>query len=176
MSISTLSQLGRLLVTTGGLGYMRPASGTWGSMPTVILAAALLLGLPALEFPALDTQVVYHGVLVAIMLLFSWACVHYGDAAEAHFNKKDPGYIVADETAGQVIPLLLLPASALATPQHLAITLAAAFVLFRIFDIAKLWPANGLQRVPGGWGVLLDDLVAGLQAAIVLQVALRIVW
>jgi phosphatidylglycerophosphatase A len=102
-----------------------------------------------------------------VLLIFSAACVAFGDRGEAKWGK-DGSEIVSDETAGMCIPLLLLPAATVATPALTAFTLLFAFLAFRAFDIAKPWPANALQRIPGGWGVLLDDLVAGLYAAIVI--------
>lgn len=161
-----LSPLGRAMVTSGGLGYLRPAPGTWGSLPPIGLAALLIAaGAPALLF---------HALLITTLILFTAACVVCGDAAEAYFNKKDPSHIVADETAGQCIPLLFLPAVATASPANAAITLAAAFFAFRLFDIFKPPPANRLQRLPGGWGVVLDDLFAGFYAAIAVQLLTRL--
>ncbi len=168
-----LSPTGKALVTTFGLGLMRPASGTWGSMPTVAIAGVLMLsGLRPCGDGVL-ASVVYHGVLVAVLLVFSWACIAFGDGAEVFFGKKDPGSVVADETAGQTIPLLALPAMATGTFWHLVFTLALAFVAFRVCDIVKAWPARGWQRYPGGWGILIDDLVAGVQALVIVQVVVR---
>jgi phosphatidylglycerophosphatase A len=153
------------LLTTLGMGHMRPAPGTWGSMPTAGLAGLLLL------FSA--PVWVYNAALAAVLLLSSAACVALGSWGEARFGRKDASEIVADETAGQCIPLFLLaPIAAPMTPEgflRLCVIVGAAFVLFRIFDILKPWPAYGLQRLPAGWGVLVDDLVAGLYAAIVLH-------
>ena len=59
---------------------------------------------------------------------------------------------------------------------RVSLAVGAAFVLFRIFDIIKPWPARGLQRVPGGWGILIDDLIAGLYAAAVTQLTVRWMW
>lgn len=155
------------LITTFGLGHMRPASGTWGSLPPVVLAGILMaLGAGPREHP-----VIYAGVLAAVFLLFGYACLRDGDAAEARFGKKDPGQVVADETCAQCIPLLFLPASAIATPKLAAFTLLLAFVAFRILDIVKPFPARQLQKVPGGWGILLDDLVAGAYAAALIHLA-----
>jgi phosphatidylglycerophosphatase A len=158
------------LLTTFGLGHMRPASGTWGSLPPPALAWGLiLLGLGPAEAPIL-----YHAVLVAILLLFSWACVAWGDRAEARFGKKDPGQVVADETAGQCIALVALPATC-ETPLAAMVCCAVAFLAFRFFDISKLPPADRLQRLPGGWGILIDDLIAGVEALVVVQVVARLV-
>jgi phosphatidylglycerophosphatase A len=159
-----------LLITTFGLGHMRPASGTWGSMPTVVLAAALMF---AGAGPA-ASPVLYHAVLIAWMLIFCIACLVGGREAEAAFGKKDPGQAVADETAGQVIPLLFLPAVATSTTNHTLLTLALAFVAFRVFDIIKLPPARQLQRLKGGIGILIDDLIAGVHALIVVQIVTRL--
>jgi phosphatidylglycerophosphatase A len=159
-----------LLITTFGLGHMRPASGTWGSMPTVVLAAALMF---AGAGPA-ASPVLYHAVLIACMLIFCIACLVGGREAEAAFGKKDPGQAVADETAGQAIPLLFLPAVATSTTNHTLLTLALAFVAFRVFDIIKLPPARQLQRLKGGIGILIDDLIAGVHALIVVQIVTRL--
>jgi len=150
-------------ITTFGLGRLRPAPGTWGSLPPVVLAAAML----AAGFPPLLAT----AVLLVVLVYFSAACLVQGDAAEARFGGKDPSSVVADETAGQCLPLLLLPAVAHASPLAGALTLLAAFLLFRVFDILKPWPADRLQAVPGGWGILLDDLIAGLYALATLHAA-----
>ncbi len=159
-----------LWITTFGLGHMRFASGTWGSLPTVALAALLILS----GFGPVQSPVLFNGVLLVWMLLFCVGCLAQGGAAERAFGKKDPSQAVADETAGQALPLLLLPAACFQSWQVAAATIAGAFVLFRIFDILKLWPANSLQRLPGGLGILVDDLVAGLQAMLVVQAVTRI--
>ncbi len=157
------------LVTVFGLGHLRPFPGTWGSLPTVILAAVLWgVGLGPGPHP-----VIFNLILAAVLVFFTLCCAILGDLAEAKFLKKDPSQVVADETAGQAIPLLLLPASALATPGMAALTLLLAFVAFRFMDIVKPPPAHQIQAVPGGWGLVLDDLVAGVYAMAVVQVALR---
>jgi len=165
-----------MLVTTFGLGYMRPASGTWGSMPTVAIAGGLILAgmRPCGAGPGASAA--YHGVLALVLIVFSLVCIGFGDAAEMHFGKKDPGNVVADETAGQAIALMGLPSAATDAPLHLLFTLALAFVAFRGFDIWKPWPARGLQSYRGGWGILLDDLAAGVQAAIIVQMVTRVVF
>lgn len=171
----TLSRVGAALVTTFGLGHLRPAPGTWGSMPPVALAAAMILaGWGPADGPA--AQALFNAAFALLLVVFSWGCVAYGDAAEARFGRKDPGSVCADETAGVCIPLLFLPAAATDTLPHAALTLAAVFFGFRAFDILKLPPAHALQRVPGGWGILLDDLVAGVQTMIVVQVLVRVAW
>lgn len=159
-----------LILTVGGLGHVRPAPGTWGSMPPVVLAALLIaLGLGPVEAP-----IVYNGVFLAVVVVFSLACAAFGDRAEARFWRKDPWQVVADETAGQSIALMLLPAAALATPAMTAFTLIYCFLAFRLFDIIKPFPAYRLQLLPGGWGILVDDLLAGVYAFVFVQAVARI--
>ena len=153
-----------LMLSTFGLGTLRPAPGTWGSIPPVLLAAALML----LGFG--PGTILYTVVLLAVLIVFSASCIAFGERGEARFGKKDASEIVADETAGQCIPLLLLPTATLATPTLAIFSLVFAFLAFRIFDIIKLWPADSLQRLPGGWGVLIDDLIAGVHAAVLIWV------
>jgi phosphatidylglycerophosphatase A len=174
MRKGALGPVGRFLITSGGLGFLRPASGTWGSMPPVALAALLLLaGIgPGFGFwPWLG----YHAVLVLVLILFTLVCLMLGDAAEAQFDRKDPGQVVADETAAMCIPLMFLPPESLSTFPRAAATLLVAFLAFRIFDILKLPPANRLQSIPGGLGIVIDDLVAGVHALIVTQLFAHLV-
>lgn len=157
------------MITSFGLGYCRPASGTWGSLPPAVVAGALAV-LPGggVYLPGGERAWVFYLLMAVFVVVFSWACVARGDEAELHFGKKDPGQVVADETAGMALTLCALPWFATGAP--VLVWVAGAFVLFRIADILKLWPANGLQAVPGGWGILLDDLVAGVQAGVLLLV------
>lgn len=184
MITSALTPLGRLLITTFGLGLLRPAPGTWGSIPPVALVGVLMLlvragvgdGLVVLDGWGVPAWCAYHLVMLLVLAVFSYGCLAYGTAAEAHFNKKDPGSVCADETAGVCLPLMLLPASSFETFGKGLLTLGSVFLLFRIFDILKLPPARGLQRHTGGVGILIDDLVAGVQAMIVVQILVRFVW
>ncbi|MDX2148173.1 MAG: phosphatidylglycerophosphatase A [Planctomycetota bacterium] len=161
----TVARKRLLLITTFGLGRLRPAPGTWGSLPPVLLAGALIvLGAGPAAMPA-----VYHGLLALVIVVFSVACVRDGDAAEVRFGKKDPGDVVADETAGQSLALVALPTWVASSWWEVAGLLVLAFLLFRAFDILKPWPARELQDVPGGWGILLDDLVAGVMALVIMQ-------
>lgn len=150
------------LITCFGLGYCKPASGTWGSLPPALYAALMVV---IWATPGTDMQLAWYLPLAMICVLFSVACVRDGDLAEAVFNKKDAGQVVADETAGMALTLLLLP-PALINRFGLLMVLWA-FVMFRIFDIIKPWPARQIQSVPGGWGVLLDDHFAALYAVLV---------
>lgn len=153
----TISPLAKSMLTVFGLGALRPAPGTWGSLPPVLLGV-VLAGAGA-------GRGVFDLAMLAMLAVFSGACIAFGTHAEAHWGKKDPGQVVADETAGMCVTLILIPQALLESPLVAAMTLAGAFLLFRGFDILKPWPAGTLQSVPGGWGVLLDDLAAGAMAA-----------
>jgi phosphatidylglycerophosphatase A len=100
---------------------------------------------------------------VIVTLVGTWAA----HVAEPLLGRKDPGAIVIDEVAGMTLSVLWLPVT---VP-----TLLAGFVLFRIFDVVKPFPANRLQALPGGIGVMIDDLVAGLYALILLLVLRAVV-
>jgi phosphatidylglycerophosphatase A len=166
-----LPWLGRMFITSFGLGELRPAPGTWGSLPPIVAAIVLIL-LGQIGTP------LWYGVMIGFVVVFSIACVAFGRDAESHYGRKDPSSVVADETAGQAVTLLCLPVwlesvSSQATTISWLAVVVGAFFAFRIADIVKLPPANGLQRLKGGMGILIDDLIAGVQAGVVLGVA---VW
>jgi phosphatidylglycerophosphatase A len=85
----------------------------------------------------------------------------------ARVGRKDPGVVVIDEIVGQWIALILIPLCLWTT--------IGAFLLFRLTDIVKPYPARQLEALPGGWGIVADDLMAGLYANLLLRVAL-LVW
>lgn len=157
-----------LWISVFGIGRLRPAPGTWASLPPVVVAGCLWL------WGHKPDGAVYILVVTGILLVFSAACVLQGRRAEVYYGRKDPSNAVADETAGQCLPLLALPSAAFADWKLEAVTLAGGFFLFRLFDIIKPWPANSLQRLGGGWGILIDDLIAGLYAVVVLQLCVRV--
>lgn len=136
------------LSTWFGVGLIRPMSGTWGSLAALPCAWALnWAGGPIL----LGAAVVW------VFALGVWAASAYEEADGA----KDPGAIVIDEVAGQWLTLVPFAPD---IP-----TYVLGFVLFRLFDIVKPWPIRLLERrVPGGLGVMLDDLLAGALALVVL--------
>jgi phosphatidylglycerophosphatase A len=100
-------------------------------------------------------------VLIAVTVLGTWAS---DEAERALGGGKDPGAIVVDEVAGMTLSVLVLPQT--------AAVLAVAFLLFRVFDVTKPFPANVAQRLRGGLGVMVDDLIAGLYA-LLLVIAIR---
>jgi phosphatidylglycerophosphatase A len=148
--------VGRLrlfIATAGGVGYFPVASGTAGSVPGVLLAWGLW------ELGGLVATIA--GVVVAT-LVGVWAA----HGAERHFGKEDPGPVVIDEVAGQMLTLLFVQPTPLA--------LGLGFFLFRLFDVLKPFPARRLESLPGGSGIMADDLAAGIYANVVLQIVLRL--
>jgi phosphatidylglycerophosphatase A len=140
-----------------GAGLLRPGPGTWGS------AAAALLWLAAgrgLSLPPLPLTAATAAAALGILLLGIPAAT----IVERESGREDPGHVVADEAAGQWIALL-------SSPPDLRHVLAA-FLLFRVFDIVKPWPARQLERLPEGWGIMFDDVAAGVYA-LLLMLALR---
>jgi phosphatidylglycerophosphatase A len=137
-----------------GSGLSPAAPGTAGSLAAVALWLAFMQLQPA---PALQALV----LAVAIA-----ACIWAADWAARQMVLKDPGCIVSDELAGQWLALAVVP---LAWPWWLA-----AFVMFRLFDIVKPWPLPALERLPGGLGIVADDLMAGVYVAAILLLAQRL--
>lgn len=151
-------------------GHLRPANATWGSL------AATLLFLAA--HGALAAGGAARGVtdLVAIPLVVGLACalsVRLGPWAIARFRSADPKPFVLDELAGQWIALFLLPVGPSAGAVDFACVAAGQWLLFRVFDVLKVPPAAQLERLPAGWGVLCDDLAAGVYANVAGQALWR---
>ena len=154
--------LPRLIATAGGVGFLRPAPGTWGSLVAALAGWAWLSWAPS----GLITAGWCVGILAATFLGV-WATNRCIAATGIH----DPSPVVIDEVAGVWTTLLLIPpAVAIASPATASIV---GFLLFRLFDIAKPWPISVLERLPRGWGVLADDLGAGLLAGFLAGACLR---
>lgn len=147
-------RLGLVALTVFGVGLIRPASGTWGSLVPV-LACGVAAGSGA------SSTSILAGLAIAAVAS-SIACVAWGAWAERHWGRSDAGEIVADEVAGQAIALAVVPWGESGVPWW---WIAAAFALFRFFDVLKPPPIGLLQELPRGWGVLADDLAAGTVAA-----------
>ena len=168
--LAALPWVKRASLTVGGLGFARFAPGTWGSLPP----CALVLGLVAVLPP--ETGWVIQVSLLATLAWACTACVAWGGAAEEALGGSDPSCVVVDEVAGMCIAMLGLrwPLRTEATDHRWLLTtvlaVALAFVLFRAFDVLKPPPCNALQRIPGGKGILLDDVFAGIYACVIMHV------
>ncbi len=148
--------MSKLIATVFGVGHIRPAPGTWGSGVAVLAALVLhYLG----GFPLL-----FIATLVVIPLGW-WATAEVTRGQDDH----DPSEVVIDEVAGQWIALLVVSFGAWhagLNPLALYPGWIAAFVLFRLFDITKPGPIGWADRRGDAWGVMLDDIIAGIFAAI----------
>jgi phosphatidylglycerophosphatase A len=140
----------RAIATVGGVGYLPFAPGTWATAVGVAIAYFLGNNLP-----------VYTIVLLVLLALG----IMTTGIIEKQMNQKDPGILVIDEVVGVMITLWGLP---LIWP-----VMICGFFLFRAFDMFKIYPINKLENQPGGWGIMLDDCMAGVYSTIVLRIALR---
>lgn len=146
-----------LLVTGGGIGYSRYFPGTLGSL----LAVPISLGLNHLaEFAPL--------LGLIILAAATFGAIKLSSAAATDLQQKDPQIIVADEIVGFMIANFLVPARW--APMMLS------FLLFRLFDITKVYPARKLEKLPGGTGIVLDDVLAGVYVFAIVQALLYWRW
>jgi phosphatidylglycerophosphatase A len=137
------------VATFFGVGCLKPGPGTWGSV------AAVLLWLAEGTFNHLSTRAELIGLLFWIAVAIALG-VPAASIVERQSGRQDPQSVVIDEVAGQWITLLFSPVDW----RHGLI----ALVLFRLFDIVKPFPVRRLERLPGGWGIVFDDVAAGLYA------------
>lgn len=145
--------LSGLFSTLLGVGFIPIAPGTIASFLT---AAAYKFYLFRLTWPW------YILLMIAVFITGALASSKYAKT----INKKDPGTAVIDEVLGQLIPLLLLP------PEWVLII--AAFILFRFFDILKPLFIKKMESFPWGWGIMLDDVLAGIYTGIIINIYLLI--
>ena len=143
-----------LVATCCGFGHAPIMPGTAGALWGIVIYVPI----------ALYAAEPYQSLLIALALvLTSAATVGLGRWAETFFGEKDSGKFVTDEVAGFLLTVLLFR-----TPDIL-VTVLWAFPVTRVIDIIKVPPARQLERIPGGWGVLLDDLLGSLYAAFILH-------
>jgi phosphatidylglycerophosphatase A len=150
--------LAGIIATCGGLGNLVPAPGTIaGSLPAALVWWGVMSLLPWPPARWLATTLLVIPAIIAGI----WA----GEIEATRRGTGDPGPVVIDEVAGQWLTYLVaLPFLALDSGRSLLIAAAAGLLLFRLFDIVKVWPANRLERLPGGLGIMADDLAAGIYA------------
>jgi phosphatidylglycerophosphatase A len=145
-----------LLATFFGVGLLRPGPGTWGSAATVVLWWLVAHGVAPSWQPALATLLAALAVAVGIP-----AATQVSRAT----GLKDPQFVVIDEVAGQLITLIAAPVAWQ--------SLLLGFILFRGFDIVKPPPVRQLEHLSEGYGIVLDDVAAGLYALMAMQVVLH---
>lgn len=140
------------LATWFGLGYWPWGPGTLGSLAAVFIAARMSSVIGNFRLVLLTTVV----VLLAPAIWASTRTARWVDA-------KDPGIVVIDEVLGQWVAFL-------GATVFVWKSFVAGFILFRVFDIWKPWPVRSLEKLPEGFGIVADDLAAGLYAALILYV------
>ena len=148
-----MTRVAVFVATVGYCGYFPFAPGTIGSVAG--LAAYLLVwwaGSPVFEI----------AFILALFLAGVWA----GTTAERYFGGIDPGPVVIDEVVGMLITLAFIPVGASGA--------IAGFVLFRLFDVIKPFPARRLERLHGGFGVMADDAMAAIYANISLRIVMAL--
>lgn len=148
----------KLILSCFGVGFLPLAPGTWASL--LLLAAFLVI---YYFWPIEIVSVIF---LVLTLIVSSVCCMLFGGEAEEQDNKKDPRWIVVDEFAGQCVALLPVAV----TGEKVLVAAIGSFVLFRIFDILKPSPIREVQLLRGGFGILADDLVAGVMTGVVLWI------
>jgi phosphatidylglycerophosphatase A len=158
-----------LAVATCGVGYIPIAPGTWGSLVGVGLCFSLHYAVvrTALESARALRVGIQLTAIAVIILLGIWAA----SKTERLLGRKDPGKVVVDEVAGQMIALL--PITIFGRPWNGWVIVS--FILFRFFDIVKPYPARQLEGLHGGRGIMADDLIAGIYAAAITAILLAVV-
>ena len=185
-SASSKPRAALFIATACGLGHLPKAPGTWGSLGGVALIVAV--GMYAASIPLGDLVRDYDPFLhLGMFLLTCVIGVWSAGRAARYWNTHDPQRVVIDEVSGQYLAIMVgcgLPWGV--TPRifrfspmgnvtwHSALDwkyLLLGFILFRAFDIWKPFPIRRAESLPGGWGIMADDWIAGIFAAIVLYVA-----
>jgi phosphatidylglycerophosphatase A len=160
---SWLDPLRWFLITSGGLGLSPFAPGTVGTLGGVLLGVTLQWLWP-------EQAVLAWSVAAAVLFLFGSL---QSDSVARTWPKKDPGAFVLDEVVGYLVTLIVYALLAQKAPSALAHT--GAFFAFRAFDVVKVQPARWLEGLPGAWGIMADDQMAGVYAGVALWLCLPIV-
>jgi len=145
-----------MVATFFGVGYLKPAPGTWGSLATVIVWA---LASSQISFANRTWSTVAAAAFITLVGIPAATLVSRASSL------KDPQFVVIDEVAGQLVALIAVP---LAWK-----TFLAGLILFRVFDILKPFPIRRLERLPEGIGIVVDDLGAGLYALAIMHLLLH---
>lgn len=169
-----------LAIATCGVGYLPLAPGTWGSLVGIglfVLLRDFFLWLLTTLHRSQQWDMLQYAYAVVTLELAAILCVSLigiwaASQTEKLSRKKDPGKVVIDEVAGQMIALLPVP---LAFGSVWWATILA-FILFRFFDIVKPYPARRLESLESGLGIMADDIVAGVYAAAAVAAAVVISW
>lgn len=162
-----LDMVAFLCATAGGAGMMPFGPGTWGSL----VGLGIVWGMVRI---LRDEPLALQNWLIIASLLVTAVGIWAGNRAETIFARKDPGQVVIDEVSGQMITFVFFAPYLERLGDTWAWWLIPGFILFRVGDILKPYPIDKLQDLSGGFGVMMDDVLAGIYAAVVLSVLLWI--
>lgn len=143
----------KFIATFFYVGLIPIAPGTFGTLAAIPLFW-LISGFPIY---------LYFLITIVLTLIFIWAST----VTEEIYNERDPGKIVADEVSGYLVTMILVPPT--------AVNMALGFILFRLFDILKPPPVRKFEKLPRGWGVVIDDVAAGVYACVCMHLILRFI-
>jgi len=175
-------RLALALATSFGLGYLPKAPGTWGSLAGIALAwlSSTFWFFVAKNFPSLARSIPEkYGWLIILItpsvvaVAVAVTGVIVASRVANYAGIEDPQYVVIDEVSGQFFTLLL--PMGFFEPKDWKYLLLG-FILFRVFDIWKPFPVRQLEKLPGGWGIMADDWMAAVYAALVLRFVIHLRW
>jgi len=171
----SLADYAAFAIATCGVGLIPLAPGTWGSAIGVGLfwllntASAQLYSFASRYGAPLASELSFRNSLLLIFAaIVTFAGIWAGSKVERRTGLEDPGLVVIDEVAGQLLAYLLIPLSF--SPW----TLLAGFLVFRLFDIWKPYPIRKLEVLESGLGIMADDILAGLYAAVLLSILVTV--
>ena len=158
------------IATAFGLGYLPKAPGTWGSLAGILIYSLTQFYFPLKAIPGAHIQLIDRVMWAAwtglpITIVIALVGVWSATRAAEFSGKKDPQFVVIDEVSGQHITYLF--SLTLLDWKYLLL----GFILFRVFDIWKPFPARQAESLPGGLGIMADDWIAGIYAALGLWIA-----
>jgi|TARA_B110000438_G_C15774698_1_gene633521 phosphatidylglycerophosphatase A len=153
MSFPNFKKPSHILATWFGIGMLRPAPGTWGSLAAVT------------SWYFLEILHPWAWIIIPVFILLAWRVC---ESANEDSESNDHSSIVIDEVAGMLV--------ALAFVEHDLLIYVFVFFLFRLFDIWKPWPISWVDKnIKGGWGILFDDLIAGLFAGAIILALISLI-
>lgn len=162
MNIQTLTDRLALAISTCGVGLIPFAPGTFGAVVGLVIFYGVFIACKA-------SPQYFQAALILVSLFISALGIWASNRGEKIFGEKDAQRIVIDEVAGQLISFVLIAPLLVAELSQPTIVMFVGFLLFRAFDIFKPYPIKQLQDLPTGLGVMFDDIVAGIYAAVVLS-------
>ncbi|HEX5081432.1 MAG TPA: phosphatidylglycerophosphatase A [Blastocatellia bacterium] len=168
LKIESAADFIAVFIATGfGAGFIPFGPGTWGSIVGLLMVYGLI--------PAFGADMVFlQNILIVAGLVFAGLGIWASDRAEKIFDRKDASQIVIDEVFGQIISFVFIAPYLAGLGANWRWWMIAGFGLFRAFDIFKPYPINRLQGLSGGIGVMMDDALAGVYAAVALSLLLAL--